>query len=150
MKQCWKSNTENTQLTDSETAGGNKGKHPKMQWEDGDTENQQKQPFLERSSDRKTEGCNTGPSRNTEAAKKPPLTADRNTQVDQMEEGALVQDPVQASPGSAAVSSKIPWCCHQAATVLSGGNNHSGDSLSSLSSCSIQATSTELRASNFA
>jgi len=31
MKQCWKSNTENTQLTDSETAGGNKGKHPKMQ-----------------------------------------------------------------------------------------------------------------------
>lgn len=33
MKQCWKSNTENTQLTDSETAGGNKGTHPKMQWE---------------------------------------------------------------------------------------------------------------------
>lgn len=33
MKQRWKSNTENTQLTDSETAGGNKGKHPQMQWE---------------------------------------------------------------------------------------------------------------------
>lgn len=40
MKQCWKSNTENTQLTDSETAGGNKGKHLKTQQgkKDWDTE----------------------------------------------------------------------------------------------------------------
>jgi len=40
MKQCWKSNTENTQLTDSETAGCNKGKNIKTQQgkKDWDTE----------------------------------------------------------------------------------------------------------------
>lgn len=70
--------------------------------------------------------------------------------MDQREAAALLQDSVQASPGSAAVSGKILWNCHQVATVLLGGNDHSGNSLSSLSSCSIQAPSTEFRASNLA
>lgn len=47
--------------------------------------------------------------------------------MDQIEEVALLQGSVQASPGSPAVSGKIPWSHHQAATVLSGAKDHSGN-----------------------
>lgn len=142
MKQCWKSNTENTELTDSETVGGNKGKHPKMQWE-------RKMGTLKisNSSSRNSYFQREAPwgrlqhrtFKEHRSSLKPLVTADRNTQVHQMEEAALLQDSVWASLGSAAVSGKIPWSSNQAAIVPLGWNDHSGNSLSSLSSCSIQA-----------
>lgn len=154
MKQCWKSNTENTQLTDSETS----------KWQQRQTSKNTvgKRLWRWKSATLAAGTAITGKKLHQkgwrlqhrafmehESSSKTPLTADSNTQVDQTEEAALLQDSVWARCGSAAVRDEIPWTC-QTAAVLWGGNHHPGNSSSSLSSCNIQEPSTELQGNNLA